>query len=120
MNEEKSKGINRKTFVLIVAVATLVISITGATYAFFALSISNTTAVTGTTATTNLTLSVEEQALKTPNTGKMVPQLSTAIPTAINTTNKCVDANGNVVCKVYKITVNALIFNKTIATPNSI
>ena len=83
----------------------MVVSITGATFAYFALTVSNNTAITGTTATANLTLSVEEQTLKTPNTGKIVPQLGTAIGTAVNNTNKCVDANGNIVCKVYKITV---------------
>ena len=103
--EEKNKKLDSKVFVLIVAIATLVISITGATYAFFALSVSNNNTITGNTATTSLTLSVVEQELKTPNTGVMVPQLSSAIGTAMNTTNKCVDTNGNIVCKVYKITV---------------
>ena len=103
--EEKNRKIDNKVFVLIVAVATLIISVTGATYAFFALSVSNSTAITGNTANTQLTLSVEEQTLKSPNTGVMVPQLSSAIGTAMNGTNQCVDANGNIVCKVYKITV---------------
>ena len=103
--EEKNRKVDNKVFVLIVAIATLVISVTGATYAFFALSVSNTTAITGNTASTQLTLSVEEQELKSPNTGVMVPQLGSAIGTAMNATNKCVDANGNIVCKVYKITV---------------
>ena len=105
MNEEKKKNVNNKTFILIVAIATLMLSITGATYAYFALTINNANNITGTTATTSMTIAVEEQALKTPNTSKMVPQLSEAIPAAINSSNKCVDANGNIVCKVYKITI---------------
>ena len=103
--KEKKNRVDSKILVLIVAIATLVISVTGATYAFFALSVSNSTAITGNTASTQLTLSVEPQTLKSPNTGVMVPQLGSAIGTAMNATNKCVDANGNVVCKVYKITV---------------
>lgn len=102
---EEKNIMNKRIGALIVAIAVLIVSVTGSTFAYFALTVSNTTAVTGTTATANLTLSVEEQALKTPNTGKMVPQLGAAIGTAINNTNKCVDANGNIVCKVYKITV---------------
>ena len=103
--KEKKNRVDSKILVLIVAIATLVISVTGATYAFFALSVSNSTAITGNTASTQLTLSVEPQTLKSPNTGVMVPQLGSAIGTAMNSTNQCVDANGNIVCKVYKITV---------------
>ena len=81
------------------------ISVTGATYAYFALSATNETTITGTAATTGLSLTVAEAELKATNTGVMVPQLASAIGTAINTTNKCVDGNGNIVCKVYTITV---------------
>lgn len=96
---------NKKIGALIIGIAVLIVSVTGSTFAYFALTATNTTAVTGTTATASLSLSVVEQDLKTPNTGKMVPQLGTAIATAINTSNRCVDGNGNIVCKVYKITV---------------
>ena len=102
----KEKNImNKRIGALIVAIAVLIVSVTGSTFAYFALTVSNTTAVTGTTATANLTLSVTEATLGSGNTGKMVPQLGTAIPTAINSTYKCVDGNKNVVCKVYTITV---------------
>lgn len=102
---EENRKNNRKIFALIVGIATLMVSVTGSTFAYFALRATNDNVVTGTTATASLTLSVVEQELKSPNSGKIVPQLSTAIPTAINSTNKCVDGNGNIVCKVYKITV---------------
>ena len=102
---EDRNNVNKKIGMLVVGIAVLLVSVTSATFAYFALSVNNATAVTGTTATASLSLSVEEQDLKTPNTGKMVPQLGAAIGTAINNTNKCVDANGNIVCKVYKITV---------------
>ena len=102
---EEKNIMNKRIGALIVAIAVLIVSVTGSTFAYFALTINNTTAVTGTTATVSLTLDVREQTLKTPNTGKMVPQLYSALGTAINNSNKCVDDNGNIVCKVYQITV---------------
>ena len=110
-NNFKSDGNNKKkiTF-LAIAVMILMIATTGSTYAYFALSASNATAVTGTTANVSLSLSVAEQPMggtKSGSTvsGKFVPQLSSAIGTAIGNNYKCIDENGNTVCKVYKITV---------------
>ena len=105
MYMEDKSVMNKRIGALIVAIAVLVVSVTGSTFAYFALTINNETAVTGTTATASLTLSVTEATLGAGNTGKMVPQLGTAIPTAINSTYKCVDGNKNIVCKVYTITV---------------
>ncbi len=107
---EKSEVKNndsKKIFGLIVIIATLMITTTSATYAWLAFSASNATTVTGTVADSGLTLTVTESALKTPNTGKMVPQLEGALGTAINSTNKCVDGNGNIICKVYTITATS-------------
>ncbi len=114
--EKKSK----KIFLNIFLILLLIISVTGATYAYFAISVSNSTVITGTAAQVGLTLEVTEQPLDTPNSGVMVPQLATAIGTAINNTHKCVDDNDNIVCKVYelKITNNStatIELNGTIA-----
>ena len=105
LNEKKGNRNSKRIFITVTLILLLIISTTGATYAYFAISASNSTVVTGTTAEVGLTLDVREETLKTPNTGVMVPQLATAIGSAINTTNKCVDGNGNIVCKVYEITI---------------
>lgn len=87
---------------------------TGATYAYFAISATNTNTITGTAATVNLTLAVEKMfpTEASDNTGVLVPQLSTSgsatSPLATALKNGCVDSNKNVVCQVYKITIQNL------------
>lgn len=99
----------RKIFTMIVLVATLMICTTSATYAYFAISAVNSTTITGEAATVNLNLTVTrvspDNTKWNASTKKMVPQLTAALSSAINATNKCVDANGNVVCEVFQITV---------------
>lgn len=95
----------RKIFTMMIMIFTLMICTTGATYAYFAISATNNV-MTGTAATASLTLSVTQAALKnSTNTGVMVPQRESALGTAMNSTNKCVDGNNNIICKVYTITV---------------
>ena len=79
-------------------------SITGATYAYFALSVTNTI-IGGEAATVNLTLDVEKvfPTSISENTGVMVPQLSSSLSSALK--KGCVDDNGNVVCQVYEVNV---------------
>lgn len=83
-------------------------SVTGATYAYFAISATNNI-ITGEAATVNLTLSVEKvfPTASSTNTGVMVPQLSTSSNSPLSTAlkNGCVDGNGNVVCQVYTINI---------------
>lgn len=89
----------------------LVFCVTGATYAYFAISATNNNTITGNAATVNLTLSVDKifPTATSENTGAMVPQLSTSgtetSPLAVALKSGCVDANTNVVCQVYKITI---------------
>lgn len=95
----------------ITAILVMVISITGFTYAYFAISISNNTTINGTAATVNLTLDVQKifPLESSTNTGVLVPQLSVSgsntSPLSSALKNGCVDANGNVVCQVYKIDI---------------
>lgn len=101
----KSDNDSKKIFTMLIMVFTLMICTTSATYAYFALSVENN-AMGGTAATASLDLSVTQADLKTvTHTDVMVPQLETALGAAMNTTNKCVDGNNNVICKVYTITV---------------
>lgn len=95
---------SKKIITMLILIFILMVCTTGATYAYFALSATNNTA-TGTVATANLSVTVTPVALKTGNTGIMVPQLETALGTAMNDTNKCVDGNNNIICKAYTIVV---------------
>lgn len=103
----------RKIFTMMVLIFTLMICTTGATYAFFALTATNNTA-TGTAASASLTLSVTQATAGGADSGStktnvMVPQkeaaLGTAMGSASNKDYKCVDGNGNTVCKVYTVEV---------------
>lgn len=107
LNNEKSNS--KKIIIMIVLVITLTCCITGATYAYFAIGATNNNVVTGTAASPNLSL-VVTKVLPASNTNPMVPQLSVNTTTHANALksaidNGCVDANSNVVCHVYKITV---------------
>lgn len=110
---------SKKIFTVLIMIFTLMVCTTGATYAYFALSATNGIA-TGTAATVGLDLSVT-RVLPVPDsddtsnitswnesTKVMVPQLDDYLSSAITENqeriNKCVDAKGNVVCQVYKIT----------------
>lgn len=103
--EKNNKKNSKRIIITATLILLLIVSVTGATYAYFAINATNDNTITGTTATASLSLSVTEETLKTPNTGVMVPQLYSALGTAINSTNKCVDGNGNIICKVYTITI---------------
>lgn len=111
VNSENTSKDNdsRKIVTMVVMVCALMLCTTGATYAYFALTATNNVA-TGTAATASLTLAVSEATLGgtlsgTTQTNKMVPQEDTTLGTAMGTSYKCVDGNGNTVCKVYSITV---------------
>lgn len=89
----------------------LFFTVTGATYAYFAISATDNNTITGDAATVNLTLTVTPifPTASSDNTGVLVPQLSTSgsstSPLATALKNGCVDANKNVVCQVYKINI---------------
>ena len=106
LNSSRSdNGDSKKILTILILIATLMVCTTSATYAYFALSATNTDTITGTAATHTLSLTVTQATLKSNNTGVMVPQLVSALGTAMNSTNQCVDGNLNVVCKVYTITI---------------
>lgn len=105
MNDTKNIENNdsKKIITLVVLILTVVICTTSATYAYFAFSATNNNTITGTAASVSLTLSVSKNLPTKTNTGVLVPQLETALASALS--SGCVDANTNVVCQVYTITV---------------
>ena len=106
-----SNQVVTRTQLMITLILILFCSITGATYAYFAISATNNNTITGDAATVNLTLGVERifPTSSSTNTGVMVPQLSTSgsstSPLANALKSGCVDENTNVVCQVYKISI---------------
>ncbi len=78
-------------------------SITGATYAYFALTASNNATITGTVGGATLSLTVTKSFPTV--TTSMIPQLESTLEEAISTTYSCVDGNNNVVCQVYKAVI---------------
>lgn len=104
--ENNGKGI----FYGVIGVATLIVAIIGATFAYFTATADNNNTIQGSAATVKLGLTV--QKVSHGNKG-LVPQLETALSSAMKGVDNagtgedsCVDANGNTVCQVYKITVN--------------
>lgn len=105
MENNNGKGI----FYGVIGVATLVVAIIGATFAYFTATATNDNTIAGNAATTRLQLAVEK--LSTDATGGLIPldqedPAGTAqLQQALSATQQCVDDNGNTVCQVYKITV---------------
>lgn len=108
--ETKQKNNDVKGISLIsIGILTIIVAIAGATFAFFQVSVSNTSTITGTSAytATPFTLNVSHSTSGTAGTKALIPQSDEYIQSAV--TAGCVDANGNAVCKVYTITIQ----NKT-------
>ena len=120
--ENNGKGI----FYGVIGVATLIVAIIGATFAYFSAQEENTETVRGTAAQAKISLTVEKlteittttvepegeegepTTTTTTNYGVMVPQLDAYINDAVAGSDEygsCIDTTGNVVCQVYKITV---------------
>ena len=116
-NGNKSSADTKKILATFVMIITLMFCIISATYAYLAFTASNNIA-TGTIAESGLTLTITQQTLGGPKSGTagtvMVPQLSSSLETAMGTDYKCVDRNGNIVCKVYKIDIST---NSTATIP---
>ena len=103
--EENRKGPG--VFYAVVGVATLVVAIIGATFAYFSASTTNDTNVTGSTASGASLSMVITRESDAGTAANMIPMLTTDLQKGVTGTNSksCIDANGNTVCQVYKITV---------------
>jgi len=114
--ENNGKGI----FYGVIGVATLIVAIIGATFAYFSATASNEGTIRGGAATAELALTVtkltevttvqpegEGEATTQTAYGVMVPQKDAYINDAVtgSTNGQCIDDNGNVVCQLYKVTV---------------
>lgn len=115
MNEQKNNG--RGIFYGVIGVATLVVAIIGATFAYFTATASNNTAVKGNMASINFGLSVTKVTTVDETKGGMIPMSNNMVEAAAADSSvtyadsakgagdTCVDDNGNAVCQIYKIEV---------------
>lgn len=105
MNEQKNQN-GRGIFYGVIGVATLVVAIIGATFAYFTASQSNNNIITGNMASVNFGLKVEPVVNPGLTTG-IIPMSNTMVEKAVSNSGKvCKDDNGNAVCQIYKITVS--------------
>ena len=116
MENKNGKGI----FYGVIGVATLIVAIIGATFAYFTATTASGQYLTGTAATASLEVIVERLTGYSAGEGVadatqakyvMVPQLDKGLSQAVRGSNvtgdkACIDANGSLVCSIYKILVH--------------
>lgn len=104
MNEQKNNG--RGVFYGVIGVATLVVAIIGATFAYFTATNGANNVFTGNMATISFGLEVVKVTTVDEEKGGMIPMSNTMVEEALTANdNICVDDNGNAVCQVYRIDV---------------
>lgn len=107
MGENKNKNINN-IFYGVIGIATLMIAVIGATFAYYTATASNNV-ITGNMATIDFDLQVAKVLFTDDANGGMIPMSNNMMEQALtknaSTKGICVDDNGNAVCQVYKITV---------------
>ena len=111
MNNDVKDNLGKKEskimFFSLLGVLTLITAIAGATYAYFSATATNNNVIKGESAYDADALSLEVKQVSA-GEGKLVPQLSSAIQSAVQgagSKGSCIDANGNTVCKVYSIKI---------------
>lgn len=101
MEQKNGRGI----FLGVIGVATLVVAIIGATFAYFSASATNNTTIQGSTAAAeNLKLVITQ--MDTGNTAGLIPMVDSLAGKGVagdTATSNCKDKNGNTVCHVYEI-----------------
>ena len=98
----------KKTTYMIISIAVMIISIAGATFAYFTSSQTNNSAIGGNMANITFDLNVVKKTNVDETKGGLIPMTNAMIEKAVSNSNNkgiCVDNNGNPVCQIYKITV---------------
>ena len=92
---------------VLIIILVLIISIIGYTFAYFAYTNSNNSTINGNAAEAKITLNIEK-IVPTNDNLKLIPLTDSALSNAIAGSGgqrSCIDANGNLSCQVYKITL---------------
>ena len=109
MGVEKEKNQKRNIAYIVIGILTLMITTTGATFAYFTATQSNNTTIKGNMATITFNLNVTKKTTVDETKGGLIPMTNSMVQKAVSnasTKGICVDDNGNAVCQIYKITVN--------------
>ena len=101
--EQKNNG--RGIFYGVIGVATLVVAIIGATFAYFTATAQDNNTITGNMATVKLNLAVEKVTDVDVTKGGLIPMSNGMVESAVSKNEVCVDDNGNAVCQIYKVTI---------------
>lgn len=104
----KKKNKNNKMMLLVVIFFMAAITaIIGYTYSFFQATVTNTNTISGEVEVIKFALNVEKISPEENKDRNLIPQLDNYVSKAVTGVgNKtCLDANGNVICNVYKITL---------------
>ena len=100
-NHYNGKGL----FYGVIGVATLIVAIIGATFAYFTATQTNDNTITGNAASINFGLDVERAETTDQTNGGLIPMSNTMVEKAVSAETPCKDDNGNSVCQIYKITL---------------
>ena len=100
-NHYNGKGL----FYGVIGIATLIVAIIGATFAYFTATQTNDDTITGNAASINFGLDVERAETTDQTNGGLIPMSNTMVEQAVKHSKACVDDNGNSVCQIYKITL---------------
>lgn len=107
MNENNN---GRGLFYGVIGVATLIVAIIGATFAYFSVNanIANNNGISGDTVELSDTTITGTLTRETPSTVSMVPLKTADLQKGITGEGgqKCIDANGAKVCDIYTLTIN--------------
>lgn len=110
MEQKKQKNSINNIFYAVIGVATLMIAVIGATFAYYTATATNANTVKGNMATIKFDLDVKKVTDKDNTRGGLIPMSNNMIEQALTKNAQvpdkgiCVDDNGNAVCQVYKIT----------------
>ncbi len=110
--EQKKRNTNiSNVFYAVVGVATLMIAVIGATFAYYTATAGDNDTIKGNMATIDFDVTVTKMTVQDETRGGMIPMSNNMMEQALNknaadaSKGICVDDNGNAVCQVYKIAV---------------
>lgn len=106
MEQQKQSKDMSNIFYGVIGIATLMIAVIGATFAYYTATASDNNTIKGNMATINFDLAVTKVTDADDTKDGLIPMSNNMMEQALQSGNGiCVDNNGNAVCQVYKITV---------------
>ena len=106
MNEQKKH--NKSIIYVLIAILTIVIATTGATFAYYTATRTVNNVITGNMASISFDLKVVKKTTVDQTRG-LIPMTNSMVQKAVSnasTKGICLDDNENAVCQIYKITIN--------------